>query len=258
MVDLNPLHIGRKQEQDDTPIAGNFAGAYVNSGGANTPNERESRDALEINIHLIEDEGIVKQLEALAFEDRTVERLAYKVDEQGHPKTIEVLRYKKDAEGHPIVKKDGEGNPIPRLDINKQPILITYPGGQQQAAVEFETEVAAEYETVVVPETKHVLVRPWALAVRNLVSKVLATRFITAYDAETYKLRARNILCRIKRGMNQTDRLLFGHYLDSISFNVETGFDDSVGGQKTLAIKVKAQTLTVGLKKNQFEKKGAA
>jgi hypothetical protein len=96
---------------------------------------------------------------------------------------------------------------------------------------------------------------PWALALRVAVSKLGATRFISKRDATIYKNRQRNEFLKIKRSMSYEERRLFSSYVNQIEFQCLEAIDDSIEGQKMLALKTSGRHLRVGV---QTGKEGGA
>jgi hypothetical protein len=186
----NPF--SRKKDASD-PLLEAYTDRYIGSVSSPSAAEAEQRHDLEINIHTIEDEGILKELENLAYDVARV------------PEVVAV----------------------PDVDPSTGKVL------------------GVQYKTAY--KDQRYIRRPWALAVRNAVSKVLPTRFVKPYDAVTYKIKVRNEFKKIWRSMPIGERETFGNYLDTLLIYAETGIDDSVDGQKMYALKVRQNKLEVGL-----------
>ncbi len=169
----------KPKEQDMGPTLEGYAHTIINSQGPSPASEEQARQDLQINIHTIEDEQVLKTLAALQVVKDTY-----------------VLRNHKTG-----------------LDETHE---ISYP-------------------------------RPWALALRVAVSKVLACRFLTKENAVTNKLKLRNEIEKIKLTMNRSDLELFGPYINMVLLYAESGIDDSVDGQKMLSLKVQHREYKVGL-----------
>ena len=171
-----------------------YANTFVASN-ASTASETEMRKELEINIHMIEDEGLLKKLDALCL-----------------------VKFHK-----PLYNDDGS----PKLDENKNQLS----------------------------EEKS-YVRQWALALRVYSSKVLATRYLDPYDAETAKFRLRRNFLKIKRDMDVKERGFFGNFIDATREYCESAIDDSKNGRKPLLLKVNQKRLEVGLNRNPKQNNG--
>jgi hypothetical protein len=172
--------------------------AYGNTfvaANSSTASETELRKELEINIHMIEDEGLIKKLDALC-----------------------VIKF-----NVPVYNADGSVV----LDADKQPVF----------------------------EEKS-YVRQWALALRVYASKVLATRYLDPYDAETAKFRLRRNFLKVKRDMNIKERETFGNFIDAVREYCESAIDDSKNGRKPMLLKVNQKRLEVGLNRGAQKNSG--
>lgn len=88
--------------------------------------------------------------------------------------------------------------------------------------------------------------RPWAMSLRVMVSKVNACRFLSESEAVTVKLKLRNELKAIKLTMNKSDLAQFGAFVNTVLASyVEPAIDDSVNGQKMLSLKVQSREFKV-------------
>lgn len=158
-----------------------------------------SRDALEINIHTILDDGLLRQLDALcvipAQEDK-------------------ILRLYND--GGDVISE------IPISGAAARPVS-------------------------------------WALALRVAISSVTPTRFITKKQAVMYKNRLRAEFLTIKRHMRKSDRELFLDFVNQIELYCCEAIDDSVDGQKMLALKTTGKSMRVRVNNNEgFNGNGAS
>jgi hypothetical protein len=151
---------------------------------------QQARDNLEINIHTIEDNGLMRQLDNLCI-----------IPAQ-HDK--EIVTYYDNGE---------VANRIPISGSPAKPI-------------------------------------PWALALRVAVSAVNCTRFINKKQAVMYKNQLRNDCLKIKRDMNRSDREMFTHYINQIERYCCEAIDDSVDGQKMLALKTTGKSMRVRVNNN--------
>lgn len=176
-------------DEEKTVIAA-YGNALIASDNR-PPSAVEERKELEINIHMIEDEGLLQKLDGLC---------AITINE-------------------PLYNKDGTLSLHPET---KQPMFIQ----------------------------KH-LIREWALALRVYASKVLATRNIDPYDAETAKIRLRRNILEIKRNMNRKERALFSEFIDAVREYCESALDDAKNGRKGMLLKVQQKRLEVGLSHNK-------
>lgn len=170
-----------KEQYDIGPTLEGYAHTIIASQGPSPASEEQARQDLQINIHTIEDEQILRTLDALC------------------------------------VVKD-EYKTIDTLTNIETTHIISYP-------------------------------RPWALALRVAVSKVLACRFLSKENATTDKLKLRNEIEKIKLSMNSRDLEIFSAYINMVLLYAETGIDDSVDGQKMMSLKVQHRELKVGLSK---------
>jgi hypothetical protein len=176
-------------DEEKTVIAA-YGNALIASDNR-PPSAVEERKELEINIHMIEDEGLLQKLDALC---------AITINE-------------------PLYNRDGTLSIHPETG---QPMFI-----QKQ------------------------LIREWALALRVYASKVLATRNIDPYDAETAKIRLRRNVLEIKRNMNRKERALFSEFIDAVKEYCESALDDAKNGRKGMLLKVQQKRLEVGLSHNK-------
>lgn len=181
-----------KNEQDENELLYSYGHGLVTAATQKDPSETEMRKELDINIHMIEDEGIIAQLNQLC--------------------TIEVRRPYYNNDGTLAFRKDDKGQEIPVFTVEHIP-------------------------------------RPWAIAARMAISKVTATRHITAFDAETYKLLLENTIEECKEKMSPTELNLFGSYLDMVLLYGYQTIDDAIGGQKALTLKMNSKSYEVSLKK---------
>ena len=174
---------GQKQRYD--PALEGYTAQLLASQEPPDAASQSSRDALEINIHTIEDPGLTHQLDALSIQPER--------------------EYK-----YPIYDP---------LDPTRK----------------------LRDEIVTVPA------RPvsWALALRVAISTVTPTRFITKKQAMMYKNRLRADVLRIKRNMSREDRKLFLDYINQIETFCCESIDDSVDGQKMLALKTTGKSMRV-------------
>jgi hypothetical protein len=154
---------------------------------------QQSRDALEINIHTIADDGLIRQLENLSIQP--AREYSYPIYDPLHPGNV--LREE-------------------TITVGPQPVS-------------------------------------WALALRVAVSTVSATRFITKKQAMAYKNRFRCDVLKIKRNMTRSQRAMFGDYVNQIELFVCEAFDDSVDGQKMLALKTTGKSMRVRVNNNPSE-----
>lgn len=184
----------KKQESQYNPAAESYAQALLNSASAPSANEEQSMRELEINIHTIKDESLVRKLEQLS------------------------------------------------ITPEKKYVIPAYDENGKRKAMD---------DTITIPAQPV----PWALAASVAVSKVFASRFITNYDAVTYKNRIRNEFLKIKRNMSREDRYLFGSFLNEIELYALTAIDDSVNGQKMLSLKTSGRHLRVGVSTGQQSQK---
>jgi hypothetical protein len=151
---------------------------------------QQSRDALEINIHTIADEGIMRQLESLS------------VIPAQQSRTIRVA--------------NGDGGFI-EVPIDGSPARAV----------------------------------PWALALRVAVSSVTPTRFITKKQAIMYKNRLRAEFLTIKKHMTRSDHEMFNDYINQVEIYACQAVDDSVDGQKMLALKTTGKSMRVRVNNNE-------
>jgi hypothetical protein len=94
----------------------------------------------------------------------------------------------------------------------------------------------------------------WALAARIAISEVTATRFLTEKKAAVYKNRQRAEFLKIKRDMRRHDREIFGHSINQLEQIALEHLDDSVNGQKMLALKTSGKNVRVGVENHVGEK----
>jgi hypothetical protein len=179
------------QHQNYDPAAESYTQQILASQDPPDAASQASRDALEINIHTIQDSGLTNQLDKLSIQP-----------EQDYT--------------------------IPIYD----PL---HPG------------VKLRDETITVPA------RPvsWALALRVAISTVTPTRFITKKSAMMYKNRLRADFLRIKRNMSREDRKMFLDYINQIETFCCEAIDDSVDGQKMLALKTTGKSMRVRVNNNE-------
>jgi hypothetical protein len=181
---------GKGQKQSYDPAIEGYTAQLLASQEPPDAASQSSRDALEINIHTIEDPGLTHQLDALSIQPE--QRYSY-------------------------------------------PIYDPLCSGK-----------VLRNEVVTVPA------RPvsWALALRVAISTVTPTRFITKKQAMMYKNRLRADVLRIKRNMSREDRKLFLDYINQIETFCCESIDDSVDGQKMLALKTTGKSMRVRVNNN--------
>ena len=91
-------------------------------------------------------------------------------------------------------------------------------------------------------------VRPWAVALKAVISKVNACRFLSYEEAVTTKLKLRNEVEKIKLTMTESDLEMFGPFINIlVAIYAEPAIDDSIHGQKMLALKAQSHEFKVGL-----------
>ena len=181
---------GKQERQTYDPLAEGITQQLVASQDPPDAASQASRDALEINIHTIADEGIMRQLDSLsvipAQPDKTV-------------------RLYNDA-----------GAVISEIPISGAPARAV----------------------------------PWALALRVAMSSVTPTRFITKKQAVMYKNRLRAEFLTIKKHMSRADHELFIDYINQVELYCCEAIDDSVDGQKMLALKTTGKSMRVRVNNN--------
>jgi hypothetical protein len=180
---MNLLNRGKSNE--DKGLLEAYANTFVASNSS-TATDAEMRKELEINIHMIEDEVLLKKLDALCVV------------------TVNVQVYNDDGS----CLKDKDGQPVFK---------------------------------------EHSYIRAWAMSLRVYASKVLATRYMDPYDAETAKLRLRRNFLQIKRNMPVREQAMFGNFIDAVQEYCEGALDDSKNGRKSMLLKVNQKRLEVGL-----------
>jgi uncharacterized protein (UPF0371 family) len=85
------------------------------------------------------------------------------------------------------------------------------------------------------------------MSLRVYASKVLATRYMDPYDADTAKLQLERNFLKIKRDMPVRERAIFGSFIDAVLAYCKSAIDDSKNGRKSLLLKVNQKRLEVGL-----------
>jgi hypothetical protein len=89
------------------------------------------------------------------------------------------------------------------------------------------------------------------LALRVAISTVTPTRFITKKQAMMYKNRLRGDILKIKMNMSREDRKIFYDYISQIETFCCEAIDDSVDGQKMLALKTTGKSMRVRVNNNE-------
>ena len=180
----------KQPQQLYDPAAEAYTQQILNSQDPPDAASQASRDALEINIHTIADDGITRQLESLSVTPAMPDRV--------------------------IHLPDGVGGffDIPIAGCSARPVS-------------------------------------WALALRVAVSSVTPTRFITKKQAVAYKNRLRCDFLKIKRNMNREERKMFMDYINQIELFSCEAIDDSVDGQKMLALKTTGKSMRVRVNNNE-------
>jgi hypothetical protein len=170
----------------------------INSMGPTSAAADQARENLEINIHAIEDEGLLAKLDKLCI----------------LPEQRSFAWYNNCGQ----IVSIGMSAPVGVENVHSKEVVV-----------------------------KQAEIVPWAMALRVLVSKVMPTRFIEKRNVVTYKNRVRADIMKIKRTMSREDRKMFVPFVNEVELYVLTGLDDSVSGQKMLALKTSGRHLKVGV-----------
>jgi hypothetical protein len=180
----------KPNHQTYDPLAEGITQQLIASQDPPDAASQQSRDALEINIHTIVDEGIMRQLESLS------------VIPAQQSRTIRI---------------QNEGGGFTEIPIDGSPARAV----------------------------------PWALALRVAVSSVTPTRFITKKQAIMYKNRLRAEFLTIKKHMTRSDHEMFNDYINQVEIYACQAVDDSVDGQKMLALKTTGKSMRVRVNNNE-------